>query len=150
MFSLKNVFYQNICFLQKNIFSQKKHDFTKKHVFKKKSFPKQKCFHKNTCFPPKKIKSNGFKNQQSKQKVDHGFDLWSCFFLQFLCSSCFFQFLPFFPLFSSRLFFKFTTRSLALIALALFCYVLTRCFPMWNLPSSAAEPVHIHCTAAGL
>jgi hypothetical protein len=44
------------------------------------------------------------------------------FFFSFSVSSCFFQFLPFFPLFSSRLFFKFTTRSLALIALALFLY----------------------------
>ena len=71
-------------------------------------------------FSPKKIKSIGFKNQQSKQKVYHGLDFWSFFFFSFSVSSCFFQFLPCFPLFSSRLFFKFTTRSLALIALALF------------------------------
>ena len=54
-------------------------------------------------FSPKKMRSNGFKNQQSKQKVDHGFDLWSCFFFSFSVSSCFFQFLPVFPLFFIKL-----------------------------------------------
>ena len=120
-FPQKMCFYQNICFLPKNIFSQKKTWFHLKTCVQKKKVFLKKSFHKNTCFHQKKIKSNGFKNQQSKQKVDHGFDLWSCFFLQFLR---FFLFLPVSSLFSSRLFFKYTTRSLARIALALFCSII--------------------------
>ena len=66
----KNMFYQNIYFLQKKT-----------------------CFHK-------KKDQMGFKiNQESKQKEGHGFDLGSCFFFSFSISSCFYQFLPNFPFF---------------------------------------------------
>ena len=62
----------------------------------KKMFSEKKVFLKKNVFikthvSTKKMRSNGFKNQQSKQEVDSGFDLWSCFFFSFSV----------FPLFSS-------------------------------------------------
>ena len=122
-FSPKLCFPQKMCFYQNNCFLKKKHIFTKKTWFylktcfqEKKVFLK-KCFHKNTCFHQKKMRSKWFKNQQSKQKVAHGFDLWSCFFFSFSVSSFF---LPFFPPFFIKLILQifhqeFSTDSLGLV-----------------------------------
>ena len=70
------------------MFSPKKNMFLPKHIFSPKKH----------MFSPKRIDQMG-KNQQSKQKKGHGFDLWSWFFFSFSIFSCFFQFLPIFPFF---------------------------------------------------
>ena len=92
--------------LQKHMFSQKKTYFHKEKMFlgkivfsQKNYFLKKACFHKNLGFHQKNKIKWVKKNQQRKQNVGQGFDLWSCFFFIFSVSSCFFQFLPIFPLF---------------------------------------------------
>ena len=88
-----------------------------------------------------------------KKMVGHGFDLWSCFFLLQILR--FFLFLPVsssFPPYSSNLFFKLNSRSLALIALALFLPFLLLVFILdvsfldivFSLPRACSKTLRTH------
>ena len=125
MFSPRKICFnqEKYVFTKKNMFSprkirshQEKYFFTKKNMFS----PRKICFHQEKTYFHQKKDTKWVFFKLKKKKLGHGFDLWSCFFLQFLR---FFLFLPvcssFFPLFIQFIL-QIKSRSLALIALALF------------------------------